>query len=169
MSELILAIDPGPTESAYVLWDGARIVSHGKADNFEVCDAILEKPHFDMLVIEKVACYGMAVGAEVLDTVFWSGRLAEAAVTRKKPFMLVTRMQVKMHLCHNSRANDSNIRQALIDRWGGPDAVKPYRKAQPKKGVPDRPAGALYGIVEDQWAALAVAVTFADLRKAGEM
>ena len=28
----------------------------------------------DVLVIERIASYGMAVGAEVFETVYWSGR-----------------------------------------------------------------------------------------------
>jgi hypothetical protein len=170
MSELVLAIDPGPTESAYVLWDGERILGHGKAENFKITDAIhVGIPDFDTLVIEKIASYGMPVGEEVFETVFWSGRFAEAATIRMKALMRITRGQVKSHICHSSRSNDANIRQALIDRWGGPAAVKAYRKANPKKAISERPAGALLGITADQWAALAVAVTFTDKRKAGEL
>ena len=33
----------------------------------------------DVVVIEKIESYGMAVGAEVFDTVLWAGRFAEAA------------------------------------------------------------------------------------------
>jgi hypothetical protein len=33
----------------------------------------------DVVVIEKIESYGMAVGAEVFDTVWWAGRFAEAA------------------------------------------------------------------------------------------
>ena len=59
---------------------------------------------------------------------------------------------VKSHLCHSAKANDSNIRQALIDRWGG-DQVAIGRKKAP---------GPLYGFSGDMWAALAVAVTAAE-------
>ncbi|HET6477318.1 MAG TPA: hypothetical protein VFH93_14740 [Thermoleophilia bacterium] len=44
---------------------------------------------------------------------------------------------------------DANIRQALLDRFGGPAAVG--RKAAP---------GPLYGIARDVWSALAIAVTY---------
>jgi hypothetical protein len=69
------------------------------------------------------------------------------------PAMLY-RTNVKMYLCHKTaKINDAIIRQVLIDRFGpGKD------KAIGKKKTP----GPLFGIVGDQWAALALAVTFAD-------
>jgi hypothetical protein len=91
--------------------------------------------------------YGMAVGAEVFDTVLWAGRFAEAA--RRVPVVMLPRRAVKLALCGDSRAKDANIRQALLDRFGGSAAVG--RKAAP---------GPLYGISRDVWSALAIAVTY---------
>ena len=145
---MIFAIDPGPTHSALVAWNGAIV----QVARYEPNAAILEllrtwaAQSESPLAIEQVASYGMPVGAEVFDTVYWSGRFAEAygaeRVTR------IPRLTVKMHLCHDSRAKDGNIRQALIDRFG-----KPGTKRAP---------GILYGVSGDLWAALALAVTFHD-------
>lgn len=151
---LVIAIDPGPEESAVIAWNGVNVVSAVYDPNPAVIQHLREsggRPLNDTpLVIEKIASYGMAVGAEVFETVFWSGRFAEAygfsSVHR------VTRGEVKMHLCHSMRAKDGNVRQALLDRFGGKE------KAVGKKASP----GALYGISGDLWAALAVAVTFWD-------
>ena len=63
---------------------------------------------------------------------------------------MLPRRAVKLALCGDSRAKDANIRQALIDRFGGSAAVG--RKAAP---------GPLYGITRDVWSALAIAVTYA--------
>jgi len=63
-------------------------------------------------------------------------------------------MAVKMHLCGQARAKDANIRQALIDRFGGAAAIG--RKAAP---------GPLYGISGDVWQALGLAVTWWDRRE----
>ncbi len=101
----------------------------------------------DVVVIEKVESYGMAVGAEVFDTVLWAGRFAEAA--HRVPVVMLPRRAVKLALCADSRAKDANIRQALIDRFGGSAAIG--RKAAP---------GPLYGISRDVWSALAIAVTY---------
>ena len=62
---------------------------------------------------------------------------------------MLPRRAVKLALCGDSRARDANIRQALIDRFGGSAAVG--RKAAP---------GPLYGISRDVWSALAIAVTY---------
>lgn len=150
----ILAIDPGTTKSAWVavLPDG-EVLSFAIFDNEEMLGAC--RRHFfpfdvDLVVIEQVASYGMPVGAEVFETVYWSGRFAEAA----HPLRVerITRLQVKSAICHSGKANDASIRQALIDRYGGPSAI--------------RKGGALYGVSKDVWAALAVAVAWADTQEA---
>jgi hypothetical protein len=103
-----------------------------------------------------IASYGMPVGAEVFETCVWIGRFAErwqhAYGYEHVPPRMVYRREVKLHLCGSSKAKDPNVRQALIDKWGGKD------KAIGKKASP----GPLYGLTGDCWAALAVAVTAAE-------
>ena len=148
---MILAIDPGPEQSAWVLYDGALPVAAMKEDNAPLLTRVDNHSvngAADVLVIEQVACMGMSVGAEVFETVFWSGRFAE----RFGMFARVKRHEVKMHLCGNMRAKDANIRQAIIDRYGGKD------KAIGRKASP----GPLYGISGDCWSALAIAIVWSD-------
>jgi hypothetical protein len=64
----------------------------------------------------------MPVGAEVFETIYWSGRFAEAYGVEHDA--RITRIDVKMHLCHSPRAKDGNVRQALIDRFGKPGTKK---------------------------------------------
>jgi hypothetical protein len=143
----ILAIDPGSAQSAWLRYDGTRPGSFGITSNDVLAKALRSGGLPDVVVIEKVESYGMAVGAEVFDTVFWAGRFSEAA--GRVPVVLLPRRAVKLALCGDSRAKDANIRQALIDRFGGSAAVG--RKAAP---------GPLYGISRDVWSALAIAVTY---------
>ena len=143
----ILAIDPGSSQSAWLRFDGTRPGAFGITANEVLVRALRSGGLPDVVVIEKVESYGMAVGAEVFDTVFWAGRFAEAA--ERVPVVLLPRRAVKLALCGDSRAKDANIRAALIDRFGGPAAVG--RKAAP---------GPLYGISRDVWSALAIAVTY---------
>lgn len=182
----IIAIDPGCHESAFVLYDSGqdRIVAHGKVPNAAMLGEILTTG-FDALVIEQVQSFGMAVGAEVFDTVWWSGRFHERASTNTMPDRLarLPRKAVKLHLCGTSRANDSNIKQALIDKYGGPTSTadRPKCEACGGKGMQGSgkgkvkcerclgfkrwgDAGKLHGLKGDEWAALAVAVTFAETR-----
>ena len=146
----ILAIDPGYERSAYVELVNGRPEAFGTSANEDVLTMLrLGLTEADIVVIEQIESFGMAVGREVFETVFWSGRFAEAAYPIRA--VQLPRRAVKLHLCGSTRAKDPNIRAALIDRFGGSAAIG--RKANP---------GPLYGISQDVWSALAVAVTFAD-------
>lgn len=46
----------------------------------------------------------------------------------------IPRLKVKVHLCHDSRAKDANIRQAILDRFGG-KAVAIGSKRQPGRSA----------------------------------
>lgn len=148
----ILAIDPGPGRSAFLALNEDAIGDHGIVANIDLLRDIrsfVEEPsvRFDRIVIEKVEGFGMAVGAEVFETVYWSGMFAEAA--NPLPVYRIGRKAIKIHLCGTTKAKDPNIRQALLDRFPAGKGTK----ASP---------GPLYGISADLWSALAVAVTFAD-------
>jgi hypothetical protein len=147
----LLAVDPGNTESAYVLFDleSSKLVEFGKVPNAELRRICMRpRPPSRHFAIEMIASYGMAVGAEVFETCVWIGRLIEAW---DGDHTKVYRKDVKLHLCGQSRAKDANIRQALLDQWGG-KAVAMGTKRAP---------GPLYGVSADVWSALAVAVTWA--------
>lgn len=156
----VLAIDPGSAFSAWVLWDGERVMSHAKEPNGLVLRHLSVPDgnawglpwRGDVCVIEQIESYGMAVGREVFDTVFIAGRFAQAHGWGT--FQLMPRRAVKLHLCGSMKAKDSNIRQALIDRFGGKDKAIGRKAAQ----------GPLYGLRADEWQALALAVTFHDQR-----
>ena len=153
----ILAIDPGPVQSAYVLWDGEQILNADKHDNSDMLKGIQvtgAAEGFDVMVIEQVCCYGMPVGEEVFETVFWSGRFWQACGLARDR---LPRQAVKLHLCHSTRASDGNIRQALIDLYG-----KPPTKANPN------PIYNGHKISKDMWQAWALAVTYGETREKAE-
>ncbi len=145
----LLAIDPGTTESAWVLWDGVGISGHGKYPNdamLAYLDTFARFSEGTHCCIEMVASFGMPVGAEVFETVYWIGRFAERFGVQK--VTRLTRNEIKNHLCHSSRAKDANIRQAIIDRLG-PVGTK-------------KAPGPCYGLSGDVWSAVAVALTWWD-------
>lgn len=148
-SSRLVAIDPGPEESGYVWIEDGVVTQFGKVPTDEV-----PFPAEGEFVIEMVASYGMPVGAEVFETVYWIGRLCERWEALGAPDAdRVFRKDVKMHLCGDPRAKDSNIRQALIDRFG-PGKEKAI-------GTKKNP-GPLYGITGDVWQALALACYWID-------
>lgn len=154
----VFAIDPGNIQSAFIYYDSAfektaPILEKGIVSNAELL-TLLENTTAPRCVIEMVASYGMAVGMELFETVFWIGRFAQhwESATGEPAFRLFRR-DVKMNLCHNNSGKDSNVRMALIDRFGPEE-----RKAIGLKKTP----GPLYKVRGDEWAALALAVTFTD-------
>lgn len=149
---ILLAIDPGPVESALVVYDGHVPVDWMKRPNEQIRAALGATS--DALAIEMIASYGMAVGAEVFSTCVWIGRFAECWERwHGCPPRYVFRRDVKLHICHDSRAKDANVRQALIDRFGPGKELAIGKKASP---------GPLYGMAGDCWAALGVAITAAE-------
>lgn len=154
MKPKVFGIDPGSEQSAYVIWDGTEIIGTDILLNDSLLKFIDEQSFNTVpMVIEQVRSYGMPVGATIFDTVFWSGRFFQAW---KGPAYQMPRLKVKQHICHDSRAKDSNIRQALIDRFE--PGLKPRQ----------RPRGILKGLVRDQWASMALAVTWHDLNQNGK-
>ncbi len=149
---IVLGLDPGPEESALVEYDGMLVLRHIKIPNHEILQflTLYGETRARVLIVEQIAAMGMAVGAEVFETCFWSGRFVQSWTGN---YDRLKRHEIKMHLCGNMRAKDANIRVALMDRFGGSQSVG-------KKKTP----GPLYGIAGDQWSALAVAVTWYDTR-----
>ena len=94
--------------------------------------------------------------SSLFETVFWSGRFFGTLEYTQKPVYRMPRMDVKMALCHSARAKDSNIMQALIDRF----APNTRNKG---KGVKAKP-GFFYGFKSDIWAAFALAAVFHDTK-----
>ena len=154
----IIAIDPGYTQSAIVSYAGGAPSTADIMPNDELLEWLRcagERDPAIPICIEQIQSYGMAVGATVFETVYWSGQFAEAWASRGGAVHRMPRREVKLHLCGQARAKDANIRQALIDKFGPTKQQAIGLKASP---------GPLYGFKSDMWAALAVAVTWWDRR-----
>lgn len=157
--EVIFAIDPGTRASGIVGLhnDGCRVLhSVAERENSAVSEAIraLLFPSQGPVtfVVEMVEHYGkdIRVGAEVFETCVWIGRYLELAGARGRR---LTRRTVKLHLCGSPRATDADIRQAILDRYGGKEMAVGTKKAP----------GLLYGVKSHAWQALALALTYHDL------
>ena len=120
MAKRIVAIDPGTTESAFVVWDRDRIIDSGTVPNGVLRHFFSTRADFllvDLIAIEMIASYGMPVGKETFETCLWIGRFIELS---HFPVALVYRKDIKIHLCGSMKAKDGNIRQSLIDKLGAP-------------------------------------------------
>lgn len=147
----IVGVDPGPVESGVVMLDHEKVTFADVMPNDPVLH-LLRGMRDRAVVFEQIAAMGMSVGASVFETVFWTGRMYEAArLAGASPLVRIKRLDVKLHLCNSARAKDTNVRQALLDRFGGTDAVGTKKKPGP-----------LFGVTSHAWSALALAVVFAD-------
>lgn len=160
---MILAIDPGNIESAYVvLDDNLKPIEFAKVKNKELLNSIRNNEFYEKHVaIEMIASYGMAVGKEVFETCVWIGRFQEAILNISMPHIrYIYRKDEKVNLCNSMKAKDSNIIQALIDRFAPntPNKGKGYKKEP----------GWFYGFSKDIWQAYAVGITYHDMYLKGD-
>lgn len=162
----VLSIDPGNTKSAWLLYGIAYgdklgvVEAFGYEPNEELLPKLAElRLNGTALVIEYPQPRGQPMYTQLVDTIFWIGRFVQSAAPEGdwKP---IDRKDIKMTLCGNTKAKDSNIRAALISRFGG--AFVPGRGEVNPIGTKRNP-GPLYGLSGDIWSALAVAVTYSEL------
>lgn len=161
----VFAIDPGNTHSAFVLYDSAKglIELFGYLPNPEFLDRLPElRSPGEALAIEYPQPRGQPMYSQLVDTIFWIGRFVQA-VAPYGDWTPVDRKDVKMTLCGGSNAKDPSVRAAVISRFEG--------RSVPGVPNPDpvgtkRAPGPLYGVSGDVWAALAVAITHAELNAA---
>ena len=160
----LLAIDPGTTYSAYAVIDKDtyRPCEFGKIGNYDLMglihDSLWESWDIKNVAIEKVASYGMAVGAEVFETCEWIGRFTEGIIRDggivPEP---IYRREEKLFICFDSRAKDASIHRALVSRFAKHD----LKTGKGTKKNPDW----FYGFSKDVWAAYAVGVTWIDKKR----
>jgi hypothetical protein len=168
---LILAIDPGPEESAYVLleqgkrsWKNGiwlKILDCAKEDN-ELLRERLSYDEFgqDILAMEEIVGRKWS-GREVTDTAFWSGRLCEAGCCS---FVLINRSKIRWHIGKEKGTNDSKIITRLIERFC-PDIFEKFTTGELTRNKMINAAREKYfkGFTEDIWQAFALGVTWYDL------
>lgn len=168
---MILAIDPGNIESGVVVIrerDLKPLVAE-KITNEELLDNLLmsryerleETEFIRHVAIEMIESQGMAVGKSVFETCVWIGRFIQALEDNhyNDSLKYIYRKDEKINLCGSMRAKDSNIVQALVDRFAPntPNKGKGTKKEQ----------GWFYGFKKDIWQAYAVGVTYHDMHLKG--
>lgn len=159
-SEKILAIDVGTTESGYAIMqfkeNDIEFIFFGKITNEKLMQ-IVKSQDYDQLVYEQFQSFGMAVGESTIESILWNGRFIQAAIDRHIPVERVYRKEEKLCLCNSLKAKDSNIRQALIDRYAKTDK----KNGRGTKKAPD----VFYGVSKDVWSAIAVGVTWKEKKE----
>jgi hypothetical protein len=150
---IVIGIDPGPEESAFVVWDGEKILRAGEMGNglllyeFQYRENLTPPMKDAAIAIEQIRGFGVIASDKLFDTCHWTGRFVQA--WGENVCRMVPRKKVIAHLCGlGAKGNDRFVREALIARIG-----EPGTKKEP---------GPTYGLSGHKWAALAVAVTHYD-------
>ena len=159
---MILALDVGTTESAYCLVESKtyKPIDFGKIDNNELLEKV-KTMGYSKLIYEEFQSYGMPIGESTIKSITWNGRYIQSALDRNIPVYPIYRREEKMNLCGSMRAKDSNIRQALIDRFAKHD----FKNGKGTKNNKDW----FYGFKLDVWAAYACGITFLDKQNEGDI
>ena len=158
-NEPILAIDPGPKQSGWVIYDGVDALDCGIDQNENLRRRIYDDVWFvDLsspvhLAIERVMPYRGKARIELIETAVWVGRFGQEFGW--DDVSLIARPVVCEHLCGHQAAKKPKVRKAIINRYGG--------TRQAAIGLKQHP-GPLYGITDHIWDALAVAITYWETR-----
>lgn len=187
----ILAIDAGTSKSGWVLITDNKAqkpIEYGFWDNEELeilitdTDREQRRDHALHVVFEDIQSYGMPVGVDVFETVKWLGEWRHVCKDKEIPYSFVKRSEVKNFLCKTNRASDKNVRQAIIDYYGGDTVAIGGKKCLDCKGKGwtgrgrvycsicagsglESRKGVLNGISGHVWSALGVALTYYNVAK----
>jgi len=153
--QTILAIDPGDSESAYVIYEDGAIHAKGKINNTDI-ELIIKNLFFDSFVIEVIKARGQPAGDNQFQTLVWTGMFKQMVKHKNItiPIHDIYREEIKLYLTGSTKTGDPHVRQALIELFPKEGGGK-----KPQIGNKKNP-GPLYGFVKDTWAALGVAITY---------
>ncbi len=155
-------IDPGPSRT------GIALIRNGKPTAFCIPTLQLTDPYIPYPIneidgefyapahvrvgIEMPECMGQVIGREVLETAVVVGQIM-ACLAPLSRITRYNRSAIKRYfgVTPQGKSADSQIRSAMIERWGEPGTAKN--------------PGPTYGITGDAWAALAVATCVYDSKE----
>lgn len=175
----IMAIDPGTTESAYVILDDQyQILSADKVGNDVILSIIADAPGLDAVIIEDIeprysstdrSAAGAVMGQSTIETIKAFGRFSWQAALRGLMVGSIFRRDERSCLIPTKRNGlpplpetapkhaDGQIRASLIRRFARHD----QERGRGTKANPDT----FYGFCGDMWQAMAVGVTWLDQAK----
>nr|DAG44201.1 MAG TPA: crossover junction endodeoxyribonuclease [Caudoviricetes sp.] len=174
-----MAIDPGTTESAYVILDDSyQIISADKVGNDVILSIIADAPGLDAVIIEDIeprysssdrSAAGAVMGQSTIETIKAFGRFSWQASLRGLMVGSIFRRDERSCLIPTKRNGlpplpetapkhaDGQIRASLIRRFARHDK----ERGRGTKANPDT----FYGFHGDMWQAMAVGVTWLDQAK----
>lgn len=157
----IVGIDPANEYTAAVIceWESMHVWWKDKAENQimlnQIVDRVLELKchgHDVEIAIEGLQNYGGNVGRSVFETGYWIGYMQCMFDRYEFDHSLIFRSEEKKYICNSPRANDTQIKHALIETFA------PYTPNF-GKGTKKEP-GFFHGFRQDIWQAFAIAYAY---------
>lgn len=151
----IISLDVGTTQSGFCIGNSETCEPKyfGKIDNEELVK-IVKSFDYDVLVYEEFQSYGTQMGISTITSITWNGRFIQIAKDRGKQVFPVYRREVKMNLCNSVKANDANVRSALISRFAKFD----FKNGKGTKEHKDW----FFGFKADIWSSYGIFITYLD-------
>lgn len=155
----ILAIDPGPQDSAGVIWDTEKeiIVEKWHQLNVKILPGLMSfkigDQGVEIIAIEDPQAQRRPASNDFINTVQWSARFYQALYQnlygeKYDALQLIPYSAISSHFCGIANAKEKFVKEELLKRYG-PQGSKSKQ-------------GKLYGISGHCWSALAVSVYVAD-------
>ncbi len=186
---LILAIDPGSEQNAWLVYDTVKSIirAMGYSHREMVADYIVN-PNLrlgcvpDYIAIEDIEYTGQYFNRTLGANCRTIGYLERAAWEAGRYVVFYTARQTRLAICGNASRKESQLKQAMIDFFGGEIKAVGGKKCQKCKGKGwfgagrptctkckgkkwEYPPGPLYALKNEHnehlWSALAVAITAA--------
>lgn len=160
----LFSIDPGPSDSAYVILslktnNSFTILDKDHINNDKIMDTILKTSVMYSkfyIVIETIVSYGNLIGQSTIDTAIWAGQFYRFGKCLNLDTNFLSRPEVQLNLCNNKRAKPKNMKQAIKDRFGDFGTKKNPGRLYNLKGTGKSK-------IDHIWSAFELAITFIDL------
>ncbi len=149
-NDKILAIDPGPDVSGWVLFDvkTRKPIQFGIDTTRSIISLFFpvmsERPQVDWLVVEKIGNQGNVIGETTFESVFVSGRFVEAFGDDEHVCRDITRSNVMIQIKGFQRkrlpdktwikTTNAHVTAVIVERFGGQDIAVGGTKCPRCKG-----------------------------------
>jgi hypothetical protein len=116
-----------------------------KFKDYAANDEIVERlrvENLEALIIETPKPRGEPSSSQLYETAIWIGRFVEA-VNNRCPWGFIFHQQTCMAVCRSSHAKEPQIRQGLIELFGGKTIARGGKRCEICKGARTVPGGRL--------------------------
>lgn len=124
----VYSVDPGQTISGWCCYSANTPVAAGVDEN-ETVLAMIQANGPSALILERVQNYGRILGRSTFDTIYWTGRFAQAGYERGHTVQRLYFADVREHFCgRRSKVKERDVWLKIVERYGGAEIAVGTRK-----------------------------------------